>query len=1334
MSECFGGKGYGKPSQTRHLRNRDGSWSASASTGYGHGRPNPATSQGTPHSLSDSREDTPAPVSTTSLGRWYQVEDATPKTKRRSSKLRHSRQPSLNTPGGNSDQPTTQPPAPDNEGPTEVTSSMQTESDHATQPQSTVTQRMASGVHSDGNITPAARDDLFSPSEPCGDQQNIPTHLASTNQNSMSSTSGVPTWEGEIHRFKKSRFHPGVVPNYRNIDANCTEVPNPRTWGHGHVPPSQPSSQAVAEEPRLPPDNQRKDDGGWSSPVTRCKNWVASVSPTAFTEPELAAGLELKAPTLDDDKDHDDLPPRPDSARKAIAPTTVYYSDDSGSSPKMASLSPKWEQPEDSESPANVTANPPSAQPTRVRYLPSITCTPLPPASVTPSHRPVHGQSSQPGGLKRWWPHPTKFWRQELHPMHNPLFTSRRICITTPFPFRPDNLKNLMLQHFSKYGPIRLVQPMIHEVDVADTVFVIFKEENSVYELLDDPRSIHCTFQSASRTTSIPFDIKINRVPSTVYTHHIWIKLTGPRPDARSRSASPSFGRFAQVEASDFDTNVLPEEVSVWAVPNLVHRGQRLFYRVFVAGPGFDPTPGFEHAERDTGEACLEIRKINFRRRNPEKEIIVELVDCFVDIIKITKPSERTNHGWILECGAGHRDLEELLTTVRQMPGITIRITKPEEHAPCPSPATTQPGSEASHLVTVNAVGQVEVQSTTKAEENLADHAPTPASVIPIKNPSTLPSTAPSEVAPSDRISSKGTKASQSASDRPKNGHLGVAIHTTEPTCGPTAAEDTGPSRPSSTGSTCPGLVRKLVPMYRGRLLREEIINGQSRFVDDAAIFVGRITKEQETQLTLLKRFERYGRIAAIEYNPHRPSLTQATFGNARILFQDPLSARVAIEKENGAVSFGSTLRVEERRVLPHDVQAREMFIDSVGRAISPSMVSQYSPPSPPALPKFSFSHSAASPPLEQLAPWLNATGGPPTMPAVMRTAMVVPAHSNYGGELQGMMMPVMWPMGFGAYPGMMAPSISSMQQGSPMSGLFMPHIASSPPNQPRPNEPSSSPPRTPDGKRFTPPSSNTKATYGTTGPPTPPSDKSAVSTVPRARVTGARYQDGLFIPTYDADDLKTWREAQGIEDNKLGSTVAPADREYLPLLPIFTGGHDPASTLPTPQKDTPDKADGCALSPADSSKKHPHQKPCTEYARRSFSSGRSTFSGDAVRLSEAAARQAANPDTREHIRAQLSQSFQVHSGPTHHSAVPIPVPFSAEAGPSHGRRGSSSTLQRESRAPRQKGRLWDDAQRHLGPQPRVAHQQREFAPTTAHTPVSHVMDEPAENNDWTGW
>ncbi|BEI94193.1 uncharacterized protein CcaverHIS019_0606520 [Cutaneotrichosporon cavernicola] len=1263
MSGCFGERSYGKPSQTRHLRNRDGSWPASASTGYGLGRPKPATSQGTPHYFSDGREDTPAPV-----------EDATPKTKRRILKLRHSRQPSPNTPGANSDQLPTQPPGLDHEGPTEVTSSMQTESDHATQPQSTVTQRMTSGVHSDGNITPAARDDLFPPSEPCGDQQNIPTHLPSTHQNSMSSTSAVPTWEGEIHKFKKSRFRPGIVPKYLNTDANFTEVPNPRTWGHGHVPPSQPSSPAVAEQPRLPPGNQPKDGGGWSSPVSRCKNWVASVSPADFTEPELAAGLELKTPALDDNNDHDDLPARPDSAREAIAPTTVYYSDDSGTSPRMALSSPKLERPEDSDSPANVTVNPPSAQPTGVRYLPSKTCTPLSPASVTPSHRPVHGQSSQPGGFKRWWPHPTKFWRQELHPMHNPLFTSRRICITTPFPFRPDNLKSLMLQHFSKYGPIRLVQSMNHEVDVADTVFVVFKEEKSVYELLDDPRSIHCTFQSASRTTSIPFDIKINRVPSTVYTHHIWIKLTGPRPDAGSRPASPSFGGFAQVEASDLDTSALPEEVSVWAVPNLAHRGQRLFYRVFVAGPGFDPRPGFEQAERETGKACLEIRKINFRRRNPEKEIIVELVDCFVDIINITKPSERTNHGWILECGAGHRDLEELLT----------------------------------------------------GEENLADYPPTPASVIPLKSPSTLPSIAPSEVASSRRISSKGTKASQSASGRPKSGHLGVAI-TAQPTCGPTPAEDTGPSRPSSTGSTCPGLVRKLVPMYRGRLLREEIINGRSRFVDDAAIFVGRITKEQETQLTLLKRFERYGRIAAIEYNPHRTSLKQATFGNARILFQDPLSASVAIKKENGAVSFGSTLRVEERQVLPHDVQAREMFIDSVGRAISPSIVSQYSPPSPPALPKFSFSHSAASPPLEQIAPWLNATGGPPTMPAMMCSAMVVPAHGNYGGELQGMMMPVMWPMGFGAYPGMMAPSVPSMQQGSPMTRLFMSHMASSPLNQPRPNEPSSSPPRTPDGKRFTPPSSNTIATYGTTAPPTPPSDKSAVSSAPRARVTGARYQDGLFIPTYDADDLKTWREAQGIKDTKLGSTAAPEDREYLPLLPIFTGGHDPASTLPTTQNDTPDKADRCALSPADSSKKHLHQKPCTGYARRSFSSGRSTFRGDAVHLSEAAARQVANPDAREHIRAQLSQSFQVHSGPT-------PVPFSAEAGPSHGRCGSSSTLQHESRAPKQKGRLWDDAQRHLGPQPRVAHQQREFAPAAAHTPVSQVMDEPSENNDWTGW
>lgn len=57
------------------------------------------------------------------------------------------------------------------------------------------------------------------------------------------------------------------------------------------------------------------------------------------------------------------------------------------------------------------------------------------------------------------------------------------------------------------------------------------------------------------------------------------------------------------------------------------------------------------------------------------------------------------------------------------------------------------------------------------------------------------------------------------------------------------------------------GLTKTLVPTYRGRLLTEERGDRGSRFIDECAVFVGRLVKGVETQLTLHERFAKYGRI-----------------------------------------------------------------------------------------------------------------------------------------------------------------------------------------------------------------------------------------------------------------------------------------------------------------------------------------------------------------------------------------------------------------------------------------------------------------------------------------
>jgi hypothetical protein len=52
--------------------------------------------------------------------------------------------------------------------------------------------------------------------------------------------------------------------------------------------------------------------------------------------------------------------------------------------------------------------------------------------------------------------------------------------------------------------------------------------------------------------------------------------------------------------------------------------------------------------------------------------------------------------------------------------------------------------------------------------------------------------------------------------------------------------------------------------MYKNRILREDLSTGEAQFYDDAAVFVGRIVKEVETDITLLRRFSKYGPIVSV--------------------------------------------------------------------------------------------------------------------------------------------------------------------------------------------------------------------------------------------------------------------------------------------------------------------------------------------------------------------------------------------------------------------------------------------------------------------------------------
>lgn len=76
------------------------------------------------------------------------------------------------------------------------------------------------------------------------------------------------------------------------------------------------------------------------------------------------------------------------------------------------------------------------------------------------------------------------------------------------------------------------------------------------------------------------------------------------------------------------------------------------------------------------------------------------------------------------------------------------------------------------------------------------------------------------------------------------------------------------------------GLTKTLAPTYKGRLLKEERSDGGSRFVDECAIFVGRLVKGVETEFTLLDRFAKYGRIVCHLPEPSRIPLIYSVRSN----------------------------------------------------------------------------------------------------------------------------------------------------------------------------------------------------------------------------------------------------------------------------------------------------------------------------------------------------------------------------------------------------------------------------------------------------------------------
>lgn len=124
----------------------------------------------------------------------------------------------------------------------------------------------------------------------------------------------------------------------------------------------------------------------------------------------------------------------------------------------------------------------------------------------------------------------------------------------------------------------------------------------------------------------MPLDIKISPVPSTGFSQSIWMALTGPRPHARSRSASPP--RFngdgdngeTTPQPAQLDSRSLPSKLTVWAVPKLGRNGGR-WYRVYLTTSEHSLEKLFKQAQVETGENCRVITTIELGRCVSEKEV-----------------------------------------------------------------------------------------------------------------------------------------------------------------------------------------------------------------------------------------------------------------------------------------------------------------------------------------------------------------------------------------------------------------------------------------------------------------------------------------------------------------------------------------------------------------------------------------------------------------------------------------------------------------------------------------------------------------------------------------
>ncbi|WRT67642.1 uncharacterized protein IL334_004614 [Kwoniella shivajii] len=1000
----------------------------------------------------------------------------------------------------------------------------------------------------------------------------LPTQ-ARTSAHTISPNHG-PLRSEEVSSFQAPTYTGPIVGGPRNqaavlIDANRIPVAHTKQWGNqanphpeGQFNPPVEHVNAVSHHRQAPmwSDIGSPSQAAWDQDL-HVERWVNSVDPSAPSDPIASQILSAPHSPHVNFSEGNNTTTRPGSAGKLSDPEKSNNEHGEATPPLSPNRSPSPPQQSEVNDPASFSTR------IKVEKAPNILTVDAKgnklPSSPTSEPQQPRALGQRTSKDKSWDTRRSHWWKRPPHPMYSPSLASQRIYIKFPCSIRIEHVKPTLTDHFSKYGEIRAVYHFEAVGNSCEKGVVIFQEAHSVVTVLRDPNSRQCTFQATPRAAPTFLELDIKPSSALNLSRTVLIRMTGPRVDDQSGSASPAIDpryqpqTLTSVESGDRlfpnHTATLPASLLLDAVPRFARGGLKLVWSAKIRSPNSRQHDAYvRKVKAETGQEPKFIGEIDLSRRFPEKDIIPRLCDYFVEVCEIYPPTLK-GQGWRVTV-SGFIDARNLMSELQKIPGFFVRWADEADGVyPIEGPEVA-PSTVADEFISPirrmhNDMKGLSSKHTLQHQHNMADTS------FPTRIETSI-ETLPSHVA-EDKDTVLGNSGPTPNSHTPiPNQQYGYA--------------------PSGYSPNHPHLRRSLVHTYKGRPLIEDITSSEPKYIDERAVFVGKLVKTSETGSTLFNRFEKYGKIATIEYNPQA---SPSVYTTARILYQDKDSADRAIAHENNQISFGSALMVAVRRVLPMDVHTKELYIDDNGRAVSPSMVSQYSPtitsqPPPSTLPNIPPApppnpHPGMHPMYPSLAhqpfglwyhppPWMPTPYSLQSFPQHPQPGVTTPHPQTTSvptgpiglDQMVCSASQIPLPMLCAAW------GISYLPPGTAPMG-FYPHPAY------HTNAPAAADDNTvPVGAtgNLTPPRTPVPLPTEIPDLDSPPSFDipDGLSSRSKLKPIGFKNEEGMLRPVYDPEDLREYCNEYNITLPETSSSSSKIKQEQVTLLPIQSGGHDP--------------------------------------------------------------------------------------------------------------------------------------------------------------------------------